>query len=257
MSEKASITSSDEETVDKQDLPDIELEKIEQEQPAETTQEQEQPDPNIVLEKTLEDAGFDVQTLVKEIEEAGSITPEIVTKLKEKIDPDVIDTHLARLQAEAKAAMQEAQIKAAEDEKKVTEMNDYIYNQVGGEDKFKTMASVLKDNMKPEELQAINDLLASGSKEQVNIAMQAAVNNYNTIKGKGNLMNGDTNTSTNSIQPLSKVEFIKIMSTEKYKTDPDYARQMDQRRLSTLRKEQQTKLPGQYFKRQNGVIVEV
>ena len=261
----ASITTDTSGTKDTSNLPDIELNQDTTNQTTDTTdqtadqtsdtQTGEQSDPDKVLEKTLEDAGFDVNLLIKEVQENEGVTPELVSRLKEKIDPDVIDSHLARIKAEAQAQSQEAQIKAEQEQKNVQEMNTYIYDQVGGEEKFTAMAEVLKDNIPAEKLKAINELLASGSKEQVNIAMKAAVDQYNTIKGKGNLMQGDTNTSTPGIQPMGRDEYRTATSSDKYKTDPDYAKQVDSRRLATIKKEKQTTLPGQYFKRMNGKVV--
>jgi hypothetical protein len=205
------------------------------------------------VEQKLKDAGFSLEDISKQIKESGEITTELIDQIKEKVDPQYIDAHLARLKAEAELAKKTQQEQRREQEAKTKEMNDYIYSKVDGQSNFNSLAGVLKNNLSESELSTINKLLASGDKGQIDIAMQTAINKYNTIKGKGDLMQGDAGTERQEkFEPLSKEQFRKIIQTEKYQTDPAYQRQIDKQRLETRKRDEQTFMPGQYFAQRHG-----
>ena len=135
-------------------------------------------------------------------------------------------------------------------EEATKQMNEYIYASVKGEQNFKTMAAYLKANLPEGDIKALNELLGSGDKAKVNLALSQAVTTYNKLKGNGNLMQGDVNIPAPTIEPMSKDEYQKICSTEKYQIDSSYRRQVDERRLRTLQSDKQKFLPGQYWTRE-------
>jgi len=143
---------------------------------------------------------------------------------------------------------------ARQAEQATVKMNQYIFEQVKGEQNFRAMSSILKDNLKPDELAALNTLLGSGNKAQVDIALNTAVQKYNAIKGKGVLMQGDSQGAAQEpFTPLTKDEFYMIMRTEKYKTDPLYHKLIDARRLRTKQLDKKKYMPGEYWGQgQNG-----
>ena len=213
---------------------------------------QEEADLNKQVQDEIEQAGFDYDAIVKEVTDKGEITPELVTKLKEKINPEFIDAHLGRIKAEIELSKIAAAKEIEEQNRKVAEMNSYIYEQVGGEENFKRIAGYLNENLPKEEIDTLNSLLSSGDRSQVNIAMKAAVDKYNAFKGKGALMQGDTSNTSTGFQRLEKDECFYIMTTEKYKTDRAYAKEIDARRLKTKKMDEDTFLPGQYWKGTRG-----
>lgn len=135
-------------------------------------------------------------------------------------------------------------------EEATKQMNEYIYASVKGEQNFKTMAAYLKANLPEGDIKALNELLGSGDKAKVNLALSQAVTTYNKLKGNGSLMQGDVTIPVPTIEPMSKDEYQKICSTEKYQIDSSYRRQVDERRLRTLQSDKQKFLPGQYWTRE-------
>src|SRR6056297_1844859 len=91
------------------------------------------------VEQKLKDAGFSLEDISKQIQESGEITTELIDQIKEKVDPQYIDAHLARLKAEAELAKRTQQEQKQEQEAKVKKMNDYIYGKVDGQSNFDTL----------------------------------------------------------------------------------------------------------------------
>lgn len=238
--------------VEKEEIKE-EIEEVQEESTEETIElKQEETDLNKQVQDKLVEAGFDYDAVIKEVTDAGEITPELVAKLKDKINPEFIDAHLGRIKSEIELNKVIAAKEIEKQNRKTAEMNSYIYDQVGGEDNFKRIAGYLNDNLSKEEVDTLNALLGSGNKSQVNIAMKTAVDKYNAFKGSGQLMQGDTSSTENSFQRIEKEEFFQIMTTEKYKTDKTYAREIDARRLKTKKMDAGTTMPGQYWKGSRG-----
>ena len=202
--------------------------------------------------KTLEDAGYTTADLTARLQKDGGISDEFVAELKEKIDPDLVDAHVGRLRAEYKLAMETAKQNQSDEMKKRNEatkaMNDFIYDSVGGEDKFKILGKTLKAELSADELAAINAKLASGNKTVVKEGLEAAVKKYNNIRGMGGkLMEGDAGKGGDPKLHITKEEYRAIIKTDKYKTDPVYARKMDDARLVTRSEDSQRYGHGAYY----------
>jgi hypothetical protein len=213
---------------------------------------------NKAVDQKLKEAGFDVDEIAKKIaDNNGEIPEDVIKAAKEKLDPDLVDAHVARLKSEFKLAQIEASEKYKEFQeqaKKTQEMNDYIYKSVGGEDKFKSLASTLRGSLDKESLESINAKLLSGNKTLVNEALKTAVSEYKKLKGiGGKLMEGDANAPAQKELRITKEEYRAIMKTEKYKTDPLYQRKIDEARLKTRQADQKRYGPGMYYgMNQNG-----
>jgi hypothetical protein len=213
---------------------------------------------NKAVDQKLKEAGFDVDEIAKKIaDNNGEIPEDVIKAAKEKFNPDLVDAHVARLKSEFKLAQIEASEKYKEFQeqaKKTQEMNDYIYKSVGGEDKFKSLATTLRGSLDKESLESINAKLLSGNKTLVNEALKTAVSEYKKLKGiGGKLMEGDANTPAQKELRITKEEYRAIMKTEKYKTDPLYQRKIDEARLKTRQADQKRYGPGMYYgMNQNG-----
>lgn len=212
---------------------------------------EEDSDLNITVSKTLEGAGYDEATLTERLTKDGGISDEFITELKGKIDPEFVDAHVGRLRAELELAkVKEAgRVDEIAAQNKATQtMNDFIYKSVGGEDKFKILGKTLKSELSSEELDAINVKLASGNEAVVQEALQSAVKKYNDIRGMGGkLMEGDAFKGTEPQEHITKEEYRAQMRTEKYKTDPKYARKIDADRLKTREQDSIRYGAGQYY----------
>lgn len=237
----------------KKDLPDITIQK-----PTELAVEvnkagEPAKDINLnkTVNKTLAEAGYTEEILTERLVKDGGISDEFVEELRGKIDPDFVDAHVGRLRAELELTkIKEAgKVDDAHAEQKATKsMNDYIFQSVGGEDKFKILGKALKENISADALSAINVKLASGNKTVVTEALESAIKEYNNIRGMGGkLMEGDAFSSTEPQEHITKEEYRALMRTDKYKTDPKYARKVDADRLKTRELDSQRFGPGHYF----------
>lgn len=215
-------------------------------------------DLNADFDTKLKEAGFDLDELKKEIQESGSITDALVSKVKEKLPPEYVDEHLGRLRSELKKEIQthkdKVDLEAKTRNKATEDMNDYIYSQTEGEGEFKKMSEYLQANIKQEEIDVLNELLQSGDKDKVNMALDVAKQKYNSLRGRGGLMQGDNNTPAPEFKELTKQEYQQIITTERYRDDRAYQLEIDNRRLKTKTLDQKRYPPGEYFVRtQQGI----
>ena len=203
---------------------------------------------DIEVNKTLADAGYSEDDLRKRLVKDNGISDAFVKELKEKIDPALVDAHVGRLRAEFN--LQKS--KAAEEFKKknsaVEEMNTFIYDSVGGQENFEAMGKILKADLGTDELGALNAKLASGNKIVIKEGLADAVKKYNNIRGMGGkLMEGDAGNGQDAPVHITKEEYRMFMRTEKYKTDPKYAAQIDADRLKTRERDSQAYGHGAYY----------
>ena len=204
------------------------------------------------VDKKLAVAGLSTEALTKElVDNDGKISADTVAKLKEHFDADAIDKSIADLEKsyaeEAAPALAEHNAKAEEQNKAINEMNNHIFGSLAGGDiekgkeNLQTLSAWAKANMDPKQLALINKKLASGDKDLVDEGLQQAVSAWKKGQKKP-MMSGDA-LATNKVaqapafEPLSKDGFIKLMATEKYQTDPEYAASVDARRAKTLETE--------------------
>jgi len=131
----------------------------------------------------------------------------------------------------------------------VEDMNAYIFSRVKGEKNFKAVAEYLQSNLPKEEIDVINELLLSGSKLKVDLALDQAVQKYNALRGKGKLMSGDTPAAPAPFVPMSRDEYYRVMRTDKYKQDKAYQKQVDTQRAKSLAMDKAKFQPGVYFER--------
>ena len=162
-------------------------------------------------------------------------------------DPDAIDF---KPDEDAKAAEKKAEEARKKKEVEATrKMNAYIYESVGGEAKFKALASTIKGSLDTTELESLNAKLRSGNKVLVNEALSMAVSKYKKIKGYGgNKMEGDAAAVKQEKElMITKEDYRQIMRTEKYKTDPLYRDKIDAARLKTREADKKRYGPGMYY----------
>jgi len=194
-------------------------------------------DLNKAVSKTLDEAGYNEETLTARLTKDGGISDEFITELKTKVDPAFVDAHVGRLRAELELAKVKESGRIDEvraKEKATKDMNDHIFNVVGGKDKFDILGKTLKAELPADDLAVINAKLASGNKTIVDEGMELAVKKYNNIRGMGGkLMEGDAGQGTEAEEHVTKEEYRALIRTEKYKTDPKYARKVDADRLKT------------------------
>lgn len=198
--------------------------------------------------KKLEAGGFNIADVQARMLKDGGISPEFATELKAKIDPDLVDTYITGL-AEAASKTKVTASETAEKNAAQKLINDFIYDSVGGKDKFETLAATLKSKIPQNEIDIINAKLASPNKALVAEGVKEAVDKYKQLTGRVNTrMEGNPSVPTGTpAQFMTKAQYHKIMTSEKYKTDPVYAKQIDEQRLASRKLDSTRTLPGQYY----------
>lgn len=204
--------------------------------------------PQEEVDKALEEAGFSNEALGKELaENDGKLSAETVAGLKEHFDATAVDNAVADLEANFAKEAAPIKEKAEAANNAVEEMNTYIKATLAdgdvekGEQNLKILSDWARDNIPADQLEVINAKLASGNKVVVKEGLETAVNLWK--KGQERpMMNGDSAASnkvdtTPKVEPLSKDQYIAIMATDKYNTDLEYQKQIDERRRATMAKE--------------------
>lgn len=234
---------------DTQDLPDINFVDTAGTNP---DKDKDEPSKPRTIEDALSSAGFDPKEIEDRVIKDGEITEDLIAELKEKLDPLLVDSHVRAIRAE----MALAKTPALEEQNKATEeMNNFIYDSVGGQDKFKMMSEVLKGKLSQDELDVLNAQLASKNKALVTKGVQDAVKAYKQATGRvgEGLMQGDPNGAVDTgFIFLDKKEYQSIVRTDKYKTDRVYKQKVDADRLKSLEMDRATTLPGQYYNVREG-----
>lgn len=232
-----------------QDLPDIDFVDTTGTNPDKDKDEPSKPQ---TIEDALSSVGFDPKGIEDRVIKDGGITEDLIAELKEKLDPLLVDSHVRAIRAE----MALAKTPALEEQNKATEeMNNFIYDSVGGKDKFKMMSEVLKGKLSQDELDVLNAQLLSKNKALVTRGVQDAVKAYKQATGRvgEGLMQGDPNGAVDTgFVFLDKKEYQSIVRTEKYKTDRVYKQKVDADRLKSLEMDRATTLPGQYYNVREG-----
>jgi len=197
----------------------------------------------------LVDSGIDITAMQDRVIKEG-FTDEIIAELKEKIDPDLVDKQVASYKSQLAEAKKKQESEFTAQEKATVDMNTYIYDSVGGEDKFKAMGAILVDKLDKSAQDVINTKLQSGNKIIVNEGLKEAVTAYEKVTGRGDTrMSGEPNGDTTpEFTFYTKRDYQAAMRTEKYKTDKIYAAKVDKDRIASRKADNAKTLPGMYFK---------
>lgn len=214
------------------------------------------------VNKTLSDAGIDPVDAEARLIKDGGLTPEYIAELKEKVDPRLVDAYVERFNAgleKAKAAKETPVVAPVVDDTTVKKMNKFIFDSVGGQDKFTAMAGIVKANASPEVVDAINAKLRSDNRTVVQEGLSEAVAQYKKLTGRSTTtMSGEPAGNTaEAFVFMTKDDFQATMRTEKYKTDPTYAASVDAQRMKSRKLDEAAVLPGQYRNIRNGRMYNV
>lgn len=241
----------------------------------ETVQETTKPTPEVSQEgseisepfdpfviKKITAGGFTVEEVKARMLKDGGISEEYSAELKKTIDPDLVDTYMQSLsEGLAKAGqvntpVQEPNADLIAKNAVRADLNKFIYDSVGGQEKFTIMSAALKAKLPAEAIDVLNAKLASPSKALIAEGMQEAVKHYRTLTGRTNTRMEGTPTSPEGkpFEFLTKNDYHTVMRSEKYKTDAAFAKETDQRRLTSREMDAKVSLPGQYRMIRDGAM---
>ena len=102
-----------------------------------------------------------------------------------------------------------------------TEINT-IQNSVGGAEKYSTMVQWAQSNVDPAQIAAFDNIIASGTVDAVQFAVNALQNQYQNANGyEGKMLTGKTATEKGDVF-RSQAELVAAMSDRRYDSDPAY-----------------------------------
>lgn len=149
----------------------------------------------------------------KEFEEKGELSPESYEKLakEHKLPKAVVDTYIEGVRLKQEAARSE------------------IVGTVGGEENYTAMAEWARENLSPEEITAYNTALDSGDKATINLAVSGLYQKFSSSEGRPQhrIRGGGGNSNVTPFR--NSAEVVKAMQDARYKTDPDYRKEVEDR----------------------------
>lgn len=179
-----------------------------------TEQEAESPE-----EETVSETAKFIQEASEEyFSNSNQLKPETVQKLKELPSDQLIDAYL-ELQKNATIQQQELSDSDA----------TAILNSVGGESAYNETLAWAADNLKPEEVAAFDNVVNSGNKDAIFFAVQALNQRYQDAVGfEGKRVSGKS--VKNTVKGFrSQAELARAISDPKYRNDPAYRMDVEQR----------------------------
>jgi len=205
----------------------------------ETTQEVDtsEPEPKTYLEdgsvnydQVSEDYGAEVGSLFKNKgidpyamdkyfnENNGTLSEEMYSKLESAgFNKSMVDSYIAGKQAEA--GMTETT--EVEERFNTSEIRD-IQNTAGGEEQYNQLIDWVSDNLPEGEINAFNELLDTGNKNQIKLAVQGMNAKYIEANGyEGRMLAGKPPNNSGEVF-RSQAQLVQAMSDPRYDSDPAY-----------------------------------
>ena len=115
-----------------------------------------------------------------------------------------------------------------------TQVQNEVYESVGGEDSYKNMAAWAKQNLPTEEQNSYDRLVNSGNKGDIKLAVAGLYSKYTNSVGEqpANTLQGMK--AKSSVLPFNNsAEMVDAMSNPKYRTDTAYRKQVENRLAMT------------------------
>ena len=174
-------------------------------------------------EDTEDDTISDTAKFIQEASEeyfsnSNQLKPETVQKLKEMPSEQLIDAYL---ELQKNASIQPQQLSDSD--------ATAILNSVGGESAYNETLAWAADNLKPEEVAAFDNVINSGNKDAIFFAVQALNQRYKDNVGfEGKQVSGKS--VKNTVKGFrSQAELARAISDPKYRNDPAYRLDVEQR----------------------------
>ena len=180
----------------------------------------------------LDAAGLDGRSLNEFWHKNGSLPEDAYVRLEgQGVSRAVVDQWLAGVVREQAAAGKEAELaereRRAGDEAAARE----VYASVGGRDVYARMTAWARANFSAEEQEAYNSIMESGSLSAVSLAVAGLEARYRKALGSDpQLVSGKSGAENLSVF-RSTAEVTEAMRDPRYKTDPAYRKDVEQKLL--------------------------
>ena len=171
-------------------------------------------------EESVDSEAEDLSDTAQFIQEASaeyfsnnnSLTPDTIQKLKELPSNQLIDAYM------------ELQKNATIQQQTLTDTDaNQILSSIGGEDVYNEALGWAVDNLKPDEVAAFDNVINSGNKDAIFFAANALVQRYqNDVGFEGKRVSGKSIKSQNVKAFRSQAELARAISDPRYRTDPAY-----------------------------------
>jgi hypothetical protein len=161
-------------------------------------------------EKVAESKGVDFDSLSKEFAENGSLSEDTYKNLMDKgISKDVVDTYIQGQQAMADAAIARLQTLA------------------GGEESYNSMIEWARDTLSESEKAAFNRTISN--KDTAEFAIQGLYARYKAAAEPNLIGNGVSISNSSGNSYASQREMMADMASPKYRNDPAFRKQVEQK----------------------------
>jgi len=205
----------------------------------EATQEVDTPEPetkgyledgSVNYDQVSDDYGAEVGSLFKNKgidpyemdkyfnENNGTLSEDMYSKLESAgFNKSMVDSFIAGKQAEAGMN----QTTEVEERFNNSEIRD-IQNTAGGEEQYNQLIDWVSDNLPEGEINAFNELLDTGNKNQIKLAVQGMNAKYIEANGyEGRMLAGKPPNNSGEVF-RSQAQLVQAMSDPRYDSDPAY-----------------------------------
>jgi hypothetical protein len=193
----------------------------------ETKAENEQEE---VLQETPEESTEELSPTAQLITSAsdeydtnGQLTPETLNQLSSMSSKDLVEAYM--------------QLQANQPDTEVSEVADItdaqvaeIKNSAGGEEAYAQMTEWASNNLAPNEVEAFDNIINSGSADAIRLAVNGVRAQYEKANGyEGRMLTGKPPAEQNRDVFRSQAELVRAMSDPKYDDDPAYRQDVMQK----------------------------
>jgi len=166
---------------------------------------------------SLSDGASLITSASDEFNNDGKLSPETLDKFNSLSSKDLVEAYL---EIQNSPQFQD-RLAAPAAELTESEINT-IQNSVGGADKYSTMVQWAQSNLDPTQVAAYDNIIASGTVDAVQFAVNALQNQYQNANGyEGKMLTGKTATEKGDVF-RSQAELVAAMSDRRYDSDPAY-----------------------------------
>jgi hypothetical protein len=153
----------------------------------------------------------DIAPMSREFAETGDISDKSYKMLEKRgIPRELVDAYV-----EGQRALADAQVNS-------------VYSTVGGQQSYEQMTSWAADNLPPEEVEAFDNIVETGSQAAILMAVRGLHARYSAAAGSPRLIQGNSASSGSSAY-RSLAEVTAAMRDPRYKNDPAYRKDVEDR----------------------------
>lgn len=166
--------------------------------------------------KFVEGVGLDVRQLTEQVATTGTIEPEAMGKLEAAVEKAGLPKGMVQEYIQGQQAIADS-------------FKREIFSIAGGEDGYAQLADWARQSLPEEDLRNFSDLMETGDFEKAKFAVRSLVSQYKANnRTPGKLLKGSSPASGGDVFH-SQEEQIAAQSDPRYRTDPAFRRQIEEK----------------------------